>query len=269
MIWLKRIFVFIFLLVSFVYVAAGTFLYFNQNQFLFLNERLSEDYEFRKGTEVEVEVEDGLFLSCYHNQLRNPKGVILYFHGNKGSIRRCIRQTAAMEGLGYDIFMPDYRSYGKSDGENTDEDQFFQDAQKIYDHVKAKYDESEIVLLGYSLGTAPASYLAANNSPKHLFLVSPFHSIIDIVRSYFPLVPDFLFKYPFKNHEHLEKVECPVDIFYAPEDRVVPADSSLKLRESKQNARFHILRNSSHRGAIFHHTLSNTLSKVLVQNWIS
>lgn len=258
---LKKILVFVFLLVAIVYVAAGTFLYYNQNQFLFLNEQLEKDYEFRKGEEALVNVDENVNLSCYVNEVNNAKGVILYFHGNKGSARRCIRQTESLEGLTYDIFMPDYRSYGKSDGENEDEDQFFEDAQDVYDYLKTKYKESEIVIVGYSLGTAPASYLAANNNPAHLFLISPFYSIVDIVRSYFPLVPEFLFRYPFKNHENLKRASCPIDIFYAEEDHVVPPNSTLRLKSIKQSAHFHELKNTSHRGAIFHHLVPYIIDK--------
>jgi len=261
--WIKRTLVFLFILVTIIYVAAGAFLYYNQDKFLFLNEQLADDYEFRKGEEQLVTVDHNINLSCYINETRNSKGVLLYFHGNKGSIRRCIRQTESMEGLGYDIFMPDYRSYGKSDGENIDEEQFFKDAQEVYDFLKTKYDESDIAIVGYSLGTAPACYLAANNDPAHLFLISPFYSIVDIVRSYFPLVPEFLFRFPFKNHENLQGASCPVDIFYAEADRVVPPHSTLRLKNRKQKAQFHALRNTSHRGAIFHGKVPNTLDKRL------
>ena len=137
--WIKRILVFLFVMVGIIYLGAGTFLYYNQDKFLFLNEKLEDDYEFRKGEEQLIKVDDDISLSCYINDVSNSKGVILYFHGNKGSVRRCIRQTESMEGLDYDIFMPDYRSYGKSDGKNTDEDQFFRDAQKVYDFLKTQY----------------------------------------------------------------------------------------------------------------------------------
>ena len=250
-------------MVAIVYVAAATFLYYNQDQFLFLNEQLENDYEFFKGEEELVKVDENVNLSCYLNGTRNSKGVILYFHGNKGSARRCIRQTESMEGLGYDIFMPDYRSYGKSDGENVDEEQFFEDAQDVYDYLKMSYKESEIVIVGYSLGTAPASYLAAHNDPAHLFLISPFYSIVDIVRSYFPLVPEFLFRFPFKNHENLKRASCPIDIFYAEEDQVVSPNSTLRLKSIKQTAHFHELKSTSHRGAIFHHLVSHTIDKRL------
>jgi len=246
-----------------IYVAAGSFLYYNQEKFLFLNERLPADHEFWKGEEVNIMVDNEVALSCYYNRVDNAKGVILYFHGNKGSIRRCIRQTRSMEGHGYDIFMPDYRSFGKSDGENINEAQFYEDAQKVYDHLKTIYDESEIVLFGYSLGTAPATYLAANNDPARLYLVSPFYSIVDIVRDYFPLVPGFLFKYPFNNYDNIDDVSCPVDIFYAPGDRVVPSYSSLALKKHIQTAEYHKLINTSHRGAIFHRTVENTLARTL------
>jgi len=229
---------------------------------LFLPEKLPQDYQFRKGKEVKIKVEKKIDLSCYYNEEANSKGVILYLHGNKGSIRRCMHQSDMMSGLGYDVFMPDYRSYGKSGGQLHDENQMYSDIQKVYDYLKSFYKEKSIVIVGYSIGTGMASYLAANNSPNALFLVSPYRSILSIKNRYYPIAPSFLVKYKFRNDKFLEKIKCPVSIFHAINDRVIPFDESQQLKQSfPDKVDLISLGDAGHRGSIF----SNKLKKVLKQ----
>lgn len=238
-------------------------LYFAQESLLFYPDTLPADYVYRKGTEQKIELIDGKQLSCYYNQTANAKGVILYFHGNKGSIRRCIRQSDMMQGLGYDIFMPDYRSYGKSDGPMESQSQFYDDAQKVYDYLLTRYDESKIVVVGYSLGSAAATYLAGENNPKELFLISPFKSIVDLKNRYAPVIPNFLIKYQFRNNQYLQKVKCPISVFYTQRDRVVLPESTLALLEYSEHETLYELSNTSHRGAIFHDTFREIISRRL------
>jgi len=235
-------------------------LYFIQESLLFYPDTLPADYVYRKGSEQKIEVAEGKQISCYHNQIENSKGVILYFHGNKGSIRRCIRQSDMMHGLGYDIFMPDYRSYGKSDGPMESQSQFYSDAQRVYDYLLTKYEESKIVVVGYSLGSAAATYIAGANNPKELFLVSPFKSIVDLKNRYAPFIPSFIMKYQFRNDKYLPNVKCPISVFYSKRDRVVHPQSTIDLLEYTGRETLYELSNTSHRGAIFHNTFRQILN---------
>jgi len=234
-----------------------------QERLLFYPDSLPVDYIYRKGQEQKIDVADGKRLSGYYNRIQNSKGVILYFHGNKGSIRRCIRQSDMMQGLGYDILMPDYRSYGKSDGPMESETQFYSDAQKIYDFLLTTYDESEIIIVGYSMGSAAATYLAGQNNPKELFLISPFKSIVDLKNRYAPVVPNFIIKYQFRNYTYLPEVKCPISIFYTKTDRVVLPESTLELMEYSDHETLYELKNTSHRGAIFHDTFRQIITQRL------
>jgi alpha/beta superfamily hydrolase len=232
---------------------------------IFLPDKLSADYGFRFGEEVYVEVDEGVKLHCLWDKNNSSKGVILYFHGNKGSNARCQRQAETMMGLGYDIFMPDYRGYGKSDGSIHSQEQLLNDAQQVYDYVKTQYPEDKIVLVGYSLGTGIASYIASKNNPQQVFLNSPYISFTDLKDRRIPFIPDFLVKYPLDNYQFLQLVDEQVTIFHGTEDELIPFDSSEKLH-SIDVSRIHLipLQNSGHRRAIFHSTFSNGMAKFLL-----
>lgn len=256
---LKRTFIFFLS----VYVLLCAVLFFVQERIIFNPYKLSEDFVFRMGEEVEIPVDESTSLNCLLIEESDSKGVILYLHGNRGSIRRCIRQAENMMGNGYDIFIPDYRGYGKSDGKIESEEQLQADAQKVYDYLKTKYDERQIVILGYSLGSGLASYLAAQNQPKKLVMVAPYLSLLDLKNRRAPFLPDFLLRYPMKSEEYLSKVTSPITLFHGLHDRVIPFDSSEKLRALNPDKINLVSVESSHRGILFKYVFRKGLREFL------
>jgi len=111
-------------------------LYLYQDKIIFRPQLLPDNHQFSLGEELDIVVDEGIKLNTLWIKEPNAKGVVLYLHGNRGSNRRCLRQTRAMRGNGYDIFMPDYRGYGKSDGEITAESEMHEDIQKVYAFLK-------------------------------------------------------------------------------------------------------------------------------------
>ena len=239
-------------------------LFFMQEKIIFSPGKLPEGYVFRAGEEVELEVEDGVFLNSLWLKEPAPKGVILYLHGNRGSNKRCLGQAQTMAGNGYDIFMPDYRGFGKSDGVIQSESQLESDAQKVYDFLKKHYPEEHIVLAGYSLGSGLASYLAANNRPRQLVLLAPYLSMVDMKDRIAPFLPDFLLKYHLTNDAYLQKAGLPITIFHGEADDVIPVESSRKLKALKPNGIHLVTMNGvGHRGVIFDEAFRNGIRELL------
>ena len=228
-------------------------LYFGQDSMIFNPHKLQEDYHFSSTNEVEIEVDKEVFLNALWIREENPKGVILYLHGNRGSNRRCQRQAMSLSDNGYDILMVDYRGYGKSDGEIYSQEQVYADVQKVYDYLKESYREDQIILAGYSLGSGMASYLAANNAPKQLIMVAPYVNFYELKKRYVPIyIPNFLIKYPLDNASHLKEVNCPVTLFHGTMDRVIPYEHSEQLVAMfGDKVNLVTLEKESHRGAIF------------------
>ena len=258
--WLKRLLY----LLLFAYTALCIWLFYYQDRLIFYPDRLAETYQFRQGEEVEIEVEPDIMLNCLWLKEPSSKGVILYLHGNRGSNRRCLYQTRSMAGLGYDIFMPDYRGYGKSNGQIEDDQQLYADVQKVYDFLKKYYPENRIVLVGYSIGTGMASYLAANNHPQQLFLLAPYVSMIDMKNRRAPFIPDFLLKFKLRNDHHLAQTTCPVTLLHGTTDRIIPYVSSEILKKIKPDLiELITLKGEHHRGTIFNRLFRQQLGASL------
>lgn len=127
--------------------------------------------------------------------------------------------------------------------------QLFEDIQTAYNAMKKRYSEQEMVILGYSIGTGPASYLASTNHPKRLILQAPYYNMTDMMRHTYPIIPTFLLKYKFQTNEYLKNCKMPVVIFHGNQDEVIYYGSSLKLQqEMKPGDTLITLRGQGHNG---------------------
>jgi alpha-beta hydrolase superfamily lysophospholipase len=263
--WIKRLAYFF----GILYVLVCTVLYFQQERIIFNPTVLDDSFQFWEGEEVYVPVEDDIKLHAVWLKQPEARGVVLYWHGNRGSNRRCLRQAENLAGLGYDVFMPDYRGYGKSDGHIFSEEQLFTDAQEVYNWLKQQYNEDQIVILGYSLGSGVATYLATTNQPQHLCLVAPYRSMVEMKNLILPIVPSFLVKYPLRNDQRLADVKIPVTLFHGTRDELIPFQHSVFLQKLlPQSAELVSLDGKRHRGAIFSSVLRQELQHI-IENKVS
>ncbi|MCF7568897.1 alpha/beta hydrolase [Sabulilitoribacter arenilitoris] len=210
----------------------GLLLYFFQERILFLPTVLANDYEYQFDypfEELFLKTDDKTVINAIHFKTENPKGVILYFHGNAGDLSRWGFVVEYFVEKQYDVLIMDYRTYGKSTGKLS-EQALYDDADYCYDYLKTHYDESVITLYGRSLGSGIASYLASKNKPNQLILETPYYSIIDVAKSRFPMFPvEKLLKYKLPTHQYIQQVNCLVTMFQGTEDLIVPYKSAKKL----------------------------------------
>ena len=204
-----------------------------QESFIFFPDRLPPAYRFNFDAtpeEIFIPANDGKRLHGLLFKIDQPKGVVYYLHGNAGSVASWGWAYPTYTSLGYDFFILDYRGYGKSEGEISGEEQFYDDVQAAYTHLKSRYPEDRIIVAGYSIGTAAAARIAAKNNPKLLLLQAPYYSLKDLAKSLYPFIPSFLIKYKFETYRFLKEVKAPIVIFHGAQDEIIYSGSSEKLR---------------------------------------
>ncbi len=243
-------------------------LYFIQEKIIFLPTVLDQDYQYEFNhdfEELNLQTEDGAKLNAIHFKVKNPKGAILYFHGNAGDLSRWGTISEFFVEKHYDVLIMDYRTYGKSTGKLS-EAAFYSDAQLFYDYLKNDYIEEDITLYGRSLGTGIAAYLASKNNPKQLILETPYYSILDVAKDRFPILPvEKLLKYQFPTNKFIKKSKCPIIIFHGTNDEVVPYASAEKLFDvvPKSQATFVTIEEGNHGNLnafdTYHHHMNNLL----------
>ena len=234
------------------YIAVCALVYFNQESLLFHPERVSSKEQYDFGipySEKRIQVERGIGLHGVLFETPQPKGLVFFVHGNSGNVSDLKGPAEFYTGLGYDFFTFDYRGFGKSNGIIANETVFYQDVQLVYNALKKSYPEKTIIVAGYSVGTAAAAKLAAENNPKKLLLMAPYYSMEELAGSHYPFIPGFLVHYKFETFRFLQQVKVPVLIGHGTNDGTIPLGQSLKLKRLlKQSGRYVVLTGEGHNG---------------------
>lgn len=232
----KKIFILLFVLLNFYGLLCGV-IYFFQENLIFLPTLLQQEHVYEMEhpfEEIFITTDDNSRLNALHFKVENPKGVILYFHGNAGNLQRWGQITSFFVDKKYDVLVMDYRGYGKSTGKKSME-KLYDDANLWYDYVKKQYSESSITVYGRSLGTTFATFVASKNNPKNLILESPFYSIVEVAKSRFPFLPvKSLLHYKFPTYIFINQVSCSITIYHGTEDSVIAFEQGKKLFNSIQ-----------------------------------
>ncbi|MGB3798786.1 MAG: alpha/beta fold hydrolase [Lewinella sp.] len=258
--WIKRIAIGALIL----YAVLCLVLYLFQESLIFRPRQLPADFAFEGGEEFYVPSSDGVELNVVAFRKPDARGAILFLHGNRGSNRRSFRQTEALMDAAYDLYLFDYRGYGKSGGAIASEKQLYEDAQTMYDTLLNHYAESNIIVAGYSLGTGMASYLAAENNPEHCVLAAPYASITAMKNLWLWMVPDAILKYPLNTVDNVARSRCPVTVIHGESDDFIPFDMAEEIKEAAPGRVELIpLPDVGHRGAILDPTFARTILRLI------
>jgi uncharacterized protein len=151
---------------------------------------------------------------------------ILWCHGNAGNISdRLDLMKLLHDKVGVNIFIFDYRGYGKSQGHPTEEGTY-RDAQGALDYLRLRpdVDEEKIVVFGQSLGGAIAVDLACRNRCLGLILEATFTSLLDIFE-----MPPQAFPLKYDSYSKIKRVKIPLLMLHGDHDDVVPFESGYTL----------------------------------------
>ncbi len=127
----------------------------------------------------------------------------------------------------YSVYLVPYRGYGGNAGVPT-EKALYQDALSIYDTLANQHDT--FVVMGRSLGSGVATYVAAERQVEKVILVTPFDSIEKVAGSLYWMFPvKYLLKDRFASIERMSKIDVPILILIAENDRVIPYNHTENL----------------------------------------
>lgn len=250
-----------------IYVIIVSYVYFNQVGMVFQSTSLSKKYQFdyhSKYQELNIKSFDGVNLNGLLFKAENSKGLIFYLHGNAGNLESWGKIAKTYTNLGYDIFILDYRSFGKSEGEIKNEEQLNKDISIVYKTLNKQYPENKIIITGYSIGSGLATILASENKPKALILQSPYYSFTELSSSRVPFFPDFIKKFHLETFRYLPKIKVPIYIFHGKEDQLIPYENSVRLSKIiKSNVHFYPLKDQGHIGMNENSDFQNQLKIIL------
>jgi alpha-beta hydrolase superfamily lysophospholipase len=219
-------------LVALGYAGALGLLYMTQERIILPASTLAADYRFQFDQpfeEVWIPVQ-GASLHALHFKQPNPRGVVFFLHGNAGNLVSWTTGVDFYRRVNYDLFIVDYRGYGKSTGRIENEAQLYADARAAYDAMAPLYRDKPIVIYGRSLGTALAASLARDVEPRLLVLVSPFSSLAASAAQAYPWAPEWVLKYPLRTDAIIGDVKSPILLIHGSEDKLIPLSHSERLK---------------------------------------
>ena len=185
---------------------------------------------------------DGEKVIIWHVPAKPGHPVVLYFHGNGDFLAGFFGRFRDLIADGTGIVALSYRGYAGSSGRPSEQG-LLQDAAAAYAFTTARYRADRIVAWGFSLGSAVAVALAADQAVAKLILESPFTSITDVARSLFPIAPvRWLVRDPFRSDQRIARVTVPLLIMHGARDPTISIAFGERLfalaREPKQLVRF-------------------------------
>jgi len=218
------------LIAGLAYLGLAAWAYLSQERLLFEPERLAQAHEFGIPDAQEVRIKvAGARLSALHLKLPQPRGVIFYLHGNSGSLANWFTNLDFYRKANYDLFMFDYRGFGKSSGHIESEAQLRADVLAAWNHVAPQYAGKHRVILGRSLGTALATSLATTVRPDLTILVSPYCSMVELMRLHYPVLPTTVLRYPLSTCRSAGRVQGRLLLVHGERDRLIPISQSERI----------------------------------------
>lgn len=256
------------LILGLVYLVLVAGYYLLQDRIFFLPETLSIDYKYefeQPFEELFFLPEEGVKINYLHFKTQNPKGNIIYYHGNADNLARWGNEASYLCRFGYDVWVMDYRTFGKSTGEIS-EKALYADADKFYQEVENKTPLKNTIIFGRSLGCTFASFIASKFNPNLLILEAPFYSLTDVLKLRFPFLPHKkVLNYQFPSFQFAESIKCQTIIFHGDQDETIPKPQGEKLFEviASQNKEFVVLEGAGHKNQLDFPKYTETLGRVL------
>ena len=220
----------------------ASFIYFPTREYAVLPRDLG-----LRADDLSLEAKGGAKLAGWwiHGKGRTA---LLYFHGNGGNAsHRLDRVKSIVEELGLDVFLVDYRGYGRSTGK-PDEQGLYADGEATWEAAAARgFRPDRIVLLGESLGCAVAIETGSRKRCAGMILETPFASIAAMARRYYPFIPPFLIATKYDNQAKIRGLAVPKLIVMAEKDDVVPPEHARRLFEAAAPPkRMYVIRGAAH-----------------------
>ncbi|HLD63367.1 MAG TPA: alpha/beta hydrolase, partial [Candidatus Peribacteraceae bacterium] len=181
--------------------------------------------------DIHLKTVDGIGLHGWYIPAAQPRGTVLFLHGNAGNISHRLDSIEMFHRLGYSTLIFDYRGYGNSGGKPTEQGTY-RDAEAAWRYLTEQrhIPSCRIVLFGESLGGAVAAWLAAREKPAALVIASGFTSVPDLGQQLYPYLPvRWLARIRYDTREYLRAVTAPVLIAHSPEDDIIPFEHGRAL----------------------------------------
>ena len=223
-----------FIIILFVYFYQRNLLY-HPSENNYLNDKITFNYE-----EIFIETDKKIKLKSWFIKKDLDKfKTILIFHGNAGNLFNRVYKLNELNKLDVNILLISWRGFSGNKGKPTEKN-LYRDADESVKWLNNQGVISKnIILYGESLGTGVATELGTSNAFGGIILESPFTSIANAAKIYYPYLPvSIILKDRYDSIGKIKNINTPIFIMHGKMDNIVPQQMGLELFEKANNPKY-------------------------------
>lgn len=228
----------LFLSAIFIYLGTGFYLYLVQRDFIYFPVQATNST-----LQQRLFKNDGHVIKASVLNRGNDKAII-YFGGN-AEVVEFNAVTFSRLFSNYTVYLVNYRGYGGSTGEPTEEG-IYSDALHVHEMISKEH--GKVSIIGRSLGSAVATYVASKRVVHKLVLITPFDSIQNVAQSLYPIYPmSILLKDKHDSFSRVKAISAETLVIAAEQDRIIEMDHTRRLVEGfDKEVLFHVIKGAGH-----------------------
>jgi fermentation-respiration switch protein FrsA (DUF1100 family) len=247
----RKIFLQLISLIILVYLFVIIFLFFYQRSLLYhpnennySGNNLSAEIQ-----KVKIKTSDNLeLLGWFHEKDLEKFKTIIFFHGNAGTLENRIYKLNRLKDLDVNFLIIAWRGFSGNQGQPT-ENNLYEDARSTVRWIKNfGVKDENIVLYGESLGTGIATEIAQNNNFAGVILETPFTSMADAAKKFYPYIPvKLLLRDKYENIKKIKNIKSPILVMHGEADQIVPFEMGQKIFQEANNPKYsYFTKNDDH-----------------------
>lgn len=210
-------------------------LFLQQRRLLYLPDRVLAATPDRAGLRFEavrIPSTDGVVLDAWSIPPASDGPWILFCHGNGGNIANRLDAARLLHDLGAGVLLFDYRGYGQSTGEPSEQG-LYDDGEAVWQWLVTRQKPQQVVVFGESLGGGVATWLALRHPAPGLILESTYSCMADEAAAVYPWLPvRLLLRDRFPSIDRVPRIDCPKLFIHSPQDDVIPYRLGRRLFEA-------------------------------------
>ena len=182
---------------------------------------------------IKIKTSDGLNLSgWFHKKDLKKFKTIVYFHGNAGKLENRIHKLNHFKDMDVNFLIIAWRGFSGNDGKPSEEGLYVDGNSTIKWLKSLGLSEKNIIIYGESLGTGVATEIAQSNDYAGLILETPFTSMIEAAKNFYPYIPvSLLLKDKYENQKKIKNINIPILVMHGEVDQIVPFWMGKKIYE--------------------------------------
>lgn len=219
-------------------------------------------------TAEKIRTGDGELLVGWYSPATSGCPTFLFFDGNGGNPEMWDSRWRQMQAKGVGFLGLYYRGYSGSTG-HPSENGFNMDAEAGLAWLATwGVRPADIIVHGYSIGSGPATRLAAMHKVGALILEAPYYSMLDLLEQKAPFLPiSLILRSKFRNDTWIKQVHAPLLILHGDSDGLIPQSQGARLFAAANEPKQFVSMPGSDHGTLVHDGLYDHIWPFLAKYW--